>query len=70
MSEANILGLLENARDLARSNAMLRLAEHLDDAILVAASEFHAERAENWDRLSHDRGDPETFRGAASRGLH
>lgn len=41
MREAWILELLGSARDAARARAMPRLAEHLDDAILVAASEFH-----------------------------
>lgn len=29
------------ARDAARSHGFLRLAEHLDDALLMAASEMH-----------------------------
>lgn len=41
MSEAWILELLGTVRDVARSQAMIRLAEHLDDAMLVAASEYH-----------------------------
>lgn len=41
MSEAWFLELLGSVRDVARSHAMIRLAEHLDDAMLVAASEFH-----------------------------
>ena len=41
MSEAWILEVLGTVRDVARSQAMIRLAEHLDDALLVAASEYH-----------------------------
>lgn len=41
MSEAAMLELIRSVRDAARSNAMLRLAEHLDDAMLIAASEAH-----------------------------
>lgn len=42
MSEAWMLELIGAVRDVARSSGMSRLAEHLDDAMLVAASEFHA----------------------------
>lgn len=41
MSEVWVLEQLKSVRDIARSNAMYRLAEHLDDAMLLAASEFH-----------------------------
>jgi len=41
MSEVWVLEQLRSVRDIARSNAMYRLAEHLDDAMLLAASEFH-----------------------------
>lgn len=41
MNEAGIVELLGTMRDAARARAMFRLAEHLDDAILLAASEFH-----------------------------
>ena len=41
MSEAWFLELLGSVRDVARDHAMNRLAEHLDDAMLVAASEYH-----------------------------
>jgi len=41
MAETWILELLGSARDAARAHAMPRLAEHLDDAMLLAASEFH-----------------------------
>lgn len=41
MTETWMLELLGSVRDAARNNAMYRLAEHLDDAMLLAASEFH-----------------------------
>jgi hypothetical protein len=41
MSEAWMQELLGSMRDMARAQSMYRLAEHLDDAILLAASEFH-----------------------------
>ena len=42
MTEETMLEILGSARDAARSSGMFRLAEHLDDAMLMAASEFHA----------------------------
>lgn len=42
MSENMVLELIGLARDAARARNLYRLAEHLDDAILVAASDFHA----------------------------
>lgn len=44
MSESMVLALIGLARDAARARRLYRLAEHLDDAILVAASDYHAER--------------------------
>ena len=41
MTEAWILETLGNARAAARSQGLMRLAEHLDDAMLLAASEYH-----------------------------
>jgi hypothetical protein len=41
MSEAWVLEMLGATREAARANGLLRLAEHLDDAILLAASEYH-----------------------------
>jgi hypothetical protein len=32
---------IASARDAARAHGFLRLAEHLDDALLMAASEMH-----------------------------
>lgn len=45
MSEAWMQELLGSMRDMARAQSMYRLAEHLDDAILLAASEFHEAQA-------------------------
>ena len=45
VSEKWMTELLASARDIARSHEMHRLAEHLDDAILLAASEFHTAAA-------------------------
>ncbi|SEA93068.1 hypothetical protein SAMN05444370_11913 [Rubrimonas cliftonensis] len=41
MHEAWMFELLRSVRDIATASAMPRLAEHLDDAILIAASEVH-----------------------------
>jgi|AACY02.2.fsa_nt_gi hypothetical protein len=41
MSEAWVLEVLADARDKARAGGLLKLAEHLDDAMLLAASEHH-----------------------------
>ncbi|MFN3612988.1 MAG: hypothetical protein ACK4WC_00290 [Rubrimonas sp.] len=41
MSEAWMMELLTVLRDGARRSGMYRLAEHLDDAALLAVSEFH-----------------------------
>jgi hypothetical protein len=45
MSEAWLIELLDVIRDAARRSDMARLAEHLDDAALIAASEIHERRA-------------------------
>lgn len=41
MSEGWVLEMLGNARAAARAQGLMRLAEHLDDAMLLAASEYH-----------------------------
>lgn len=51
MNEAGMLKLLGAIRDDARAKAMFRLAEHIDDAMLLAASEFHDQH----DRLIEER---------------
>jgi hypothetical protein len=42
MSEAWVIELLDVLRDAARRSNLGRLAETLDDAALIAASECHA----------------------------
>ena len=54
MSEAWMLELISAVRDVARANAMHRLAEHLDDAMLVAASEYHVADVMPENRAGHD----------------
>lgn len=70
MSEAWIMELLGSLRDVARKESMPRLAEQLDDAILIAASELHeAALVARGDALHGDHG-RETVRDTAARGLH
>jgi hypothetical protein len=45
MNEAWLIELLSVIRDAARRSDMPRLAEHLDDAALIAASEMHEREA-------------------------
>lgn len=54
MGEAWVMDVLGAARDEARSRGLFRLAEHLDDAILVAASEFHDARSVEEALSEHD----------------
>jgi uncharacterized protein (DUF1501 family) len=70
MSEGWILELLASVRDAARSHAMTRLAEHLDDAILVAASEFHETARVAGGLARHDGEDRATAGGVAGGQLH
>ncbi len=70
MTEAWVLEMLGNTREAARSQGLHRLAEHLDDAMLLAASEYHeahwrTEAVED-DVLES----PDAFRGARRPGLH
>ena len=70
MSEAMVLEMLGAARDAARSRGMVRLAEHLDDAMLVAASEYY-EAAEGAGIEPFDGGQGSTtLRGAAESRVH
>ena len=70
MSEGWVLEMLGDARQAARAQGLNRLAEHLDDAMLLAASEYHEA---HW-RTEATEGDvlesADAVRGAASRGLH
>jgi hypothetical protein len=70
MSEAWFLELLGSVRDVARDHAMNRLAEHLDDAMLVAASEFHEAKLVLENQTCHvgTRGD--IAGGTAGTGVH
>lgn len=70
MSEAWFLELLGSVRDVARSHAMIRLAEHLDDAMLVAASEFHEAVLVLENQAGHVQSRGETARSAAGTGFH
>jgi hypothetical protein len=70
MSEAWFLELLGSVRDVARSHAMIRLAEHLDDAMLVAASEFHESMLVLENQAGHDREDRKAAGDVSLRGFH
>ena len=70
MSEAWFLELLGSVRDVARDHAMSRLAEHLDDAMLVAASEFHEAKLVLENQTGHV-GEDRAVAGDVSRcGVH
>lgn len=69
MSEGWMMEVLGNARDAARAGGNYRLAEHLDDAMLIAACAYHAGSSEEVE-VADGLGNPEIVRGAASRGLH
>jgi hypothetical protein len=62
--------LLSGARDMARSQGLFRLAEHMDDAMLIAASEFHDSALEAAESGVHDREGADTVRGAACAWMH
>ncbi len=62
MSEAWMQELLGSMRDMARAQSMYRLAEHLDDAILLAASEFHEAQNACGGGLRNVGGDPAAVR--------
>lgn len=61
MAQDWMIDILTDIRQYAQKNAMLDLAEHLDDAIIVAASEIRAasvstdttERYDHTDRNIH-----------------
>lgn len=69
MSEAWMIELLSAVRDVARANSMGRLAEHLDDAMLLAASEYH-EASRIGQAGLHVVEGSEAVRGPASTGFH
>lgn len=70
VSEAWMLELIAYVRDAARDGKMSRLAEHLDDAILIAASEFHDTDARIGMAGRHDGSGAEALRDLARHGLH
>ena len=70
MSEMQILELLGRARDIARAHAQNGLAEHLDDAMLVAASAFHEAALLAGDAATHGVEGGDALRGAARPGIH
>lgn len=69
MKEDWIIEMIGQIKDVARSHAMGRLAEHLDDAILIAASEFHDRREREIEVVNGCR-DTTPVRGPAAPGLH
>lgn len=70
MSESMVLELIGRARDEARSHALFQLAEHLDDAMLIAASQFHAAVATREGCGRYDGGDTKAVREPASPRLN
>lgn len=68
MTEAWMHELLITARDQARAQGLPRLAEHLDDALLLAASEYSA--ATRGSERDDDAEAGPAVRGDARRGLH
>lgn len=72
MSEAWICEMLASIRDIARDSGMARLAEHMDDAMLVAASEFHESLAlgTNGIGYAHERSSAEDLREATRPAVH
>lgn len=70
MSEAWFLELLGSVRDVARDHAMNRLAEHLDDAMLVAASEYHESRMVLEYQAEHGNQDRKTVGDVSGHGVH
>jgi hypothetical protein len=70
MSEAWVMELLSGARDMARSKGLFRLAEHMDDAMLIAASEFHESTLAVAEPEAHDCESADTLRGAACAWVH
>jgi hypothetical protein len=70
MSEAWVLELLSSVRDIARQNGYHRLAEHLDDGMLIAASEAHRDTIAGEGDRGYDGPSATTFRGDARTSLH
>lgn len=70
MSEAWMNELLSSLRDVARDKAMHRLAEHLDDALLLVASEHHEAHAVSRGLIGHDAEAAAVVRGDPRPSLH
>lgn len=70
MNEVWVLEQLKSVRDIARAGAMYRLAEHLDDAMLLAASEFHDASEAMESGAYHGRATGEAGFSAGGRELH
>lgn len=70
MSEAMILEMLRDARDIAKTQGMLRLSEHLDDAMLIAASDAHARDVVIRNTRPHETLDPTVVRITPLGGVH
>lgn len=72
MSEQWLMELLQAVRDVAGKSGYARLAEHLDDAILVAASEVHDRLGGTDTGLGEldGRFGAEDLRGAARPAIH
>jgi hypothetical protein len=72
MSEAWICEMLASIRDIARDSGMARLAEHMDDAMLVAASEFHESLTVGMNGIGygHERSSAEDLREATRPAVH
>lgn len=70
MSEMQIMELLGQARDIARASRRPVLAEHLDDAMLVAASAFHEAALGAEGLSSHDDEGADVVRGSAEPRIH
>jgi hypothetical protein len=71
MTDQWIIEMIGSVKDVARSHGMRRLAEQLDDAMLIAASEFHEGRADEADiEVAHDCRDSTPVRGPSATGVH
>ena len=70
MSGVTMMELLGSARDEARSAGLFQLAEHLDDAMLIAAAEVHAAMEDRGARPRHDGEGSGTLRGAPGTRVH
>lgn len=65
MAQDWMIDILTDIRRYAQKNAMLDLAEHLDDAILVAAHEIRVASVGKDTTIAHDITDGELHRPAA-----